>query len=304
MGDIPFEDVIIHSTVLAPDGRRMSKSLGTGIDPLDVIAEHGADATRYGLLKMSSTQDVRFSYDAVAEGRRLANKLWNVSRLVLGAAEGVEPALRPSALEEHWILARLEEARAAVEADLADFRFAAAVATLYRTTFDDFCDWYAEAIKPRLYDRDEAATATALGALELLLKLLHPVMPHVTEEIWTSLPARETRLIVAPWPDARPAATSGAALQGVQDAASIYRRSGVRVALGADEERIFAAVVRPTPDGAGDAAAEIARLRKEVERGERMLANERFVASAPADVVEGERAKLERYRRELDALER
>jgi len=304
MGDIPFEDVIIHSTVLAPDGRRMSKSLGTGIDPLDVIAEHGADATRYGLLKMSSTQDVRFSYDAVAEGRRLANKLWNVSRLVLGAAEGVEPALRPSALEEHWILARLEEARAAVEADLADFRFAAAVATLYRTTFDDFCDWYAEAIKPRLYDRDEAATATALGALELLLKLLHPVMPHVTEEIWTSLPARETRLIVAPWPDARPAATSGAALQGVQDAASIYRRSGVRVALGGDEERIFAAVVRPTPDGAGDAAAEIARLRKEVERGERMLANERFVASAPADVVEGERAKLERYRRELDALER
>jgi len=304
MGDIPFEDVIIHSTVLAPDGRRMSKSLGTGIDPLDVIAEHGADATRYGLLKMSSTQDVRFSYDAVAEGRRLANKLWNVSRLVLGAAEGVEPALRPSALEEHWILARLEEARAAVEADLADFRFAAAVATLYRTTFDDFCDWYAEAIKPRLYDRDEAATATALGALELLLKLLHPVMPHVTEEIWTSLPARETRLIVAPWPDARPAATSGAALQGVQDAASIYRRSGVRVALGADEERIFAAVVRPTPDGAGDATAEIARLRKEVERGERMLANERFVASAPADVVEGERAKLERYRRELDALER
>jgi len=126
----------------------------------------------------------------------------------------------------------------------------------------------------------------------------------VTEEIWTSLPARETRLIVAPWPDARPAATSGAALQGVQDAASIYRRSGVRVALGADEERIFAAVVRPTPDGAGDATAEIARLRKEVERGERMLANERFVASAPADVVEGERAKLERYRRELDALER
>ena len=95
LGEIPFEDVIIHSTVLAPDGRRMSKSLGTGIDPLDVIGEYGTDATRYGLLKMSSTQDVRFSYDAVGEGRKLANKLWNVSRLLLSAAEGAKPVLGP-----------------------------------------------------------------------------------------------------------------------------------------------------------------------------------------------------------------
>jgi valyl-tRNA synthetase len=305
LGEIPFEDVIIHSTVLAPDGRRMSKSLGTGIDPLDVIAEYGTDATRYGLLKMSSTQDVRFSYDAVGEGRKLANKLWNVSRLLLGAGERAQPALRPEALEEHWILARLEDARASVERDLAEFRFAAAVATLYRTTFDDFCDWYAEAIKPRLYAGDEAAIATAIAALERLLKLLHPVMPHVTEEIWTNLPARKTRLIVAPWPEPWDAeATAGDALQRVQDAAAIYRRSGVRVALGEDEERIFAAVVRPSPDGDGDAKAEIARLRQEVERGERMLANERFVAGAPADVVEAEREKLAQYRRELDALER
>jgi valyl-tRNA synthetase len=304
LGEIPFEDVIIHSTVLAPDGRRMSKSLGTGIDPLDVIAEYGTDATRYGLLKMSSTQDVRFSYDAVGEGRKLANKLWNVSRLLLGAAGGVQPSLRPEALEEHWILARLEDARASVERDLAEFRFAAATATLYRTTFDDFCDWYAEAIKPRLYAGDDAAVATALAALERLLKLLHPVMPHVTEEIWTNLPARETRLIVAPWPEPWAGDSAADALQRVQDAAAIYRRSGVRVALGDDEERIFAAVVRPSPDGDGDARAEIARLRKEVDRGERMLANERFVSGAPADVVEAEREKLAQYRRELDALER
>ena len=106
MGDVPFRDVIIHSTVLAPDGRRMSKSLGTGIDPLDVIADHGADATRYGLLKMSSTQDVRFSYGAVEEGRKLANKLWNVSRGFSLNAEAREVALRPKTVEERWILAR------------------------------------------------------------------------------------------------------------------------------------------------------------------------------------------------------
>jgi valyl-tRNA synthetase len=106
MGDVPFRHVIIHSTILAADGRRMSKSLGTGLDPIDVIEKHGADATRYGLLKMSSTQDVRFAEGMIEEGRKLANKLWNVARLILTGAEGTEPALRPDTLEERWILAR------------------------------------------------------------------------------------------------------------------------------------------------------------------------------------------------------
>ena len=97
LGEIPFTDVIITSTMLAPDGRRMSKSLGTGIDPMEPIDAHGADATRYGLLKISSTQDVRYSVGAIEEGRRLANKLWNVARLILQQTEGVEPAARPSA---------------------------------------------------------------------------------------------------------------------------------------------------------------------------------------------------------------
>src|SRR5207237_9194654 len=101
-----FHPVNYPSMILAPDGRRMSKSLGTGIDPTDLIAEHGADATRYGLLKMSSTQDVRFSVGAIEEGRKLANKLWNVARLVLSQAEGVEPRLRPNSVEERWILRR------------------------------------------------------------------------------------------------------------------------------------------------------------------------------------------------------
>ena len=298
MGEIPFTDVIIHSTILASDGRRMSKSLGTGVDPLDLIATHGADATRYGLLKMSSTQDVRFTEGPLEEGRKLANKLWNVSRLLL--QERVEPEVRPRELEERWILARLDSTQAEVEAAWSAFEFSPSVQALYHLTFDDFCDWYAEAIKPRLGEPE--ARATALAALERLLKLLHPVMPHVTEEIWSQF--HDDRLIVAPWPEATGEyADDLHALDAVQEAAAIFRRSGVAVPLEGDEKRIFDAVVRPERSKAnGNAAAEIERLRREVERGERMLANEKFVANAKAEVVEAERDKLARYRRELDAL--
>ncbi len=300
MGDIPFHDVIVHSTILAADGRRMSKSLGTGIDPLDLIAKHGADATRYGLLKMSSTQDVRFTEGPLEEGRKLANKLWNVSRLLL--QNRVEPDARPREVEERWILARLDATRAELEQAWAAFDFSHSVQSLYRLTFDDFCDWYAEAIKPRLREGDEDAAATALAALERLLSLLHPVMPHVTEEIWSQF--HETRLIVSPWPEPDGAYAADAdALQPVQEAAAMFRRSGVVVELDGDEKRIFDAVVRPERAKVnGNAAAEIERLRGEVERGERMLANEKFVTNAKPEVVEAEREKLARYRRELDAL--
>ena len=301
MGEIPFSDVIIYSTVLAPDGRRMSKSLGTGIDPMEYIEEHGADATRYGVLKMASAPNVRFSVGAIEEGRRLANKLWNVSRLILMNTEGAEPELRPRNLEERWILGRLEAVRAEVEEGLSRFEYARVARALYHVTFDDFCDWYAEAIKPRLYERDADAQATALGALELLLKLLHPAMPHVTEEIWTQLPGRETRLIVAPWPEPLDVEVDGRAVEHAQLAARIYRRSRVRIDLSGDSQRIFEAVVRPT-DGQGDAAAEIERVRGEIQRAEKMLANSRFVDNAPADVVEAEREKLAQYEEELDAL--
>ncbi|MBD0348973.1 MAG: valine--tRNA ligase [Thermoleophilia bacterium] len=303
LGEVPFRHVIIHTTVLAPDGRRMSKSLGTGMDPLDLVDAHGADATRYGLLKLSSSQDVRFSYGAVEEGRKLANKLWNASRLLLGAGPVERVEARPDALEERWMLARLDEERAQVEADFSAFDFAHLVDRLYHLTFDDFCDWYLEAVKPRL--REAAVRATAYAALERLLKLLHSVMPHVTEEIWANLPARETRLIVAPWPEPDASHASHArALDRVQEAAAIFRRSGVLVELSGDERRIFDAVVKPDRMRAdGNLEAEIERLRNEIARAERMLANDRFVSKAPPDVVEGEREKLARYRRELEALE-
>jgi valyl-tRNA synthetase len=270
------------------------------------VSEFGADATRYGLLKMSSTQDVRFSTGPIEEGRKLANKLWNVSRLILANADDTQPDLRPRDVEERWILARIDATRAELEGNFGSYDFAHAVARLYRLTFNDFCDWYAEAIKPRLYDGDGDARATALAALERLLKLLHPVMPHVTEEIWTNLPARSGRLIVAAWPEQEDAfKADAAALVAVQEAAEMFRRSGVRIALEGDELRIFEAVVRPRQaTGDGNAGAEIERLQKEIARAEGMLANERFVQNAPASVVEAEREKLARYQRELDALSR
>jgi valyl-tRNA synthetase len=304
MGEIPFEVVIIHTTVLARDGRRMSKSLGTGIDPLELVAEHGADATRYGLLKLTSSQDVRFAEGAIEEGRKLANKLWNVARLILANVGDARPEQRPRALEERWIAWRLDRAQAELEQSFVAFEFSAATSVLYHATFDDFCDWYAEAIKPRLYDGDEDAQATALANLERLLKLLHPVMPHVTEEIWSNLPAREARLIVAPWPERAGAAGAGEEFEPIQTAAEVFRRAGVRPQLGDEQQRIFDAVVKPERarvDGA-DVEAEAERLRGEIARAEGMLANERFVQNAPGNVVEAEREKLERYRRELDAL--
>src|SRR5262249_33124450 len=195
-----------------------------------------------GLLRMSSTQDVRFSAQSIEEGRRLANKLWNASRLLLMGGEAT-PDLRPSSLEERWILARIDTTRAELERDLDAFDFAHAAERLYHLTFDDFCDWYLESIKPRLPEPDVPAPACA--ALERLLKLLHPIMPHVTEEIWSHLPDRETRLIVVQWPEpADEFAGDLNALEDAQTAARIYRRSGVRITVTGDAKRIFEAVVR------------------------------------------------------------
>jgi valyl-tRNA synthetase len=305
--EVPFTDVIITSTVMAVDGRRMSKSLGTGIDPLEAVDRHGADATRYGLLKMSSMQDPRFSWGTIEQGQKLANKLWNVSRLVLVKAQGAQPVLAPESLEERWIVARLDGAQAAVNDALAPpFDFAQAVDALYHVTFDDFCDWYAEAIKPALYDGDPRATSTALAALERLLALLHPMMPHVTEEIWSQF--HESRLIVSPWPEFH--RLSSAELEAtmprfeaIRSAAEVFRRAGVRRALDDEQARIFDAVVQPErTKAAGDAAGELERLHREIARSEGMLANVRFVEGAKPEVVEAEREKLARYRRELEAL--
>src|SRR5262249_30263218 len=153
-GAIPFDDVYVHSVIQAPDGRRMSKSLGTGIDPLDEIEANGADALRFGLLAMSSSQDVPFSQDRVQQGLDLANKMWNASRLILLTAAEVAPEPRGVRVEDRWIQSRLERAIEAVSRDLDEYDFAHAAFELYRFFWSELCDWYLEIVKPRLYDED------------------------------------------------------------------------------------------------------------------------------------------------------
>ncbi|MBE0528567.1 MAG: class I tRNA ligase family protein, partial [Thermoleophilia bacterium] len=187
MGEIPFDDVYIHSVIQAPDGRRMSKSLGTGVDPLEMIDEHGADATRFGMLLMSSTQDVRFSEEKIAMGRGFANKLWNAARFVLLGSQG-QPAARSEADQvDRWIASRFQRCLVAVEEAVTVYDFTAAVDALYHFVWDEFCDWYLELVKVRLYGDDEARKAQAAGharwMLDQIVRLLHPFMPFVTEEI-------------------------------------------------------------------------------------------------------------------------
>jgi valyl-tRNA synthetase len=224
-GDIPFDDVYVHSVVQAPDGRRMSKSLGTGIDPLALIdggprpavfseggefPAYGADAVRYGLLAMSSTQDVRFNEGTIAEGRQLANKLFNASRLVLlRVPEGVtvpDETPSPATVEDTWILSRLQAAEADVAEAIAAFEFHRATRALYRFIYGELCDWYLEMLKPRLYAEDNTETAAcALHVLAQTLKLAHPVIPFVTEEIWAYMPGTSELLMAERWPKADPA---------------------------------------------------------------------------------------------------
>jgi valyl-tRNA synthetase len=202
-GRAPFSDVSINSTIMAPDGRRMSKSLGTGIDPLDEIAEYGADAVRFGLVAMASTQDVRFSQDRVRQGLDLANKLWNASRLILlGVPEDAEAAVQPAAVEDRWILSRLERVTERTDDLIARFDLSTAALELYDFFWSELCDWYLEMAKPRLRAGDPSVAATLLFALDRTLRLLHPLMPHVTEEIWSFMPGERGLLTQAEWPRA------------------------------------------------------------------------------------------------------
>ncbi len=205
-GEIPFEDVYITSVIQAPDGRRMSKSLGTGIDPLDEIETHGADGVRFGLLAMSSAQDVRYSADRIQQGEDLANKMWNASRLILLNATEVDPATGSTRAEDRWILSRLQRAIGSVASSLDSYEFAHAALELYRFFWSELCDWYLEIVKPRLYEGDPEAAATLLWALEQTLALAHPMTPFVTEEIYGYLRSvgsgeRPEMLVVHPFPE-------------------------------------------------------------------------------------------------------
>jgi valyl-tRNA synthetase len=219
-GELPFTDVPITSVIQAPDGRRMSKSLGTGIDPLDEIDAHGADAVRFGLLAMASTQDVRYSEKRVKQGSDLANKLWNASRFVILNVEPVAAEPRPETVEDRWINSRLERATDEITALLESFQFSRAALALYDVLWGEVCDWYIELVKPRLYDKEadrSALSANLLHVLERVLALLHPMMPFVTEEIWSFLPGERGLLAAAEWPQRNPEATDPDAERVVGD---------------------------------------------------------------------------------------
>jgi valyl-tRNA synthetase len=281
-GDIPFTDVYLHSIIQAPDGRRMSKSLGTGIDPLALIEggprppvygdpahppgefpAYGADAVRFGLLAMSSSQDVRFNEDKVAQGRQLANKLWNASRLVLLRAPDALPEPKATTVEDAWILSRLQRAKAATERAFETFEFHRAVLGLYDFVYGDLCDWYLELIKPRLYAEDNAeVSAVALHVLSETLALAHPVIPFVTEEIWSFVPGAEGLLMAQPFPAADESLVDEAAEAEIARAIeAVQELRGWRDRVGAPPGRTLAARLDAEGyDRTADAVARLARV--------------------------------------------
>ncbi|AYC29766.1 valine--tRNA ligase [Paenisporosarcina cavernae] len=210
----PFDDVLIHGLVRAEDGRKMSKSLGNGVDPMDVIDQYGADSLRYFLSTGSSPgQDLRFSIEKVESVWNFANKIWNASRFVLMNIEGMsyeDISLQgEKSVADEWILTRLNETIEQVTKLSDKYEFGEVGRTLYNFIWDDFCDWYIEMSKLPLYGENEQAkqmTRSVLAyVLDQTMRLLHPFMPFITEEIWQKLPHQGESITVAPWPVADPA---------------------------------------------------------------------------------------------------
>ena len=342
MGDVPFTDVYINGTVLDDQGRKMSKSLGNGIDPVKLIDLYGADAVRFSLVMLATEgQDLKLSESKFEMGRNFANKVWNAARFVLMNLEAAPagPAAEPEpAFEDRWILSRLEAAVQSVTDALEAFRTHEVAQAAYEFFWHEFCDWYLEIVKPRLLP--DAPPATAAAARETLatvldssLRLLHPVVPFVSEELWQHL--RETAraaglqaaeamdaeaLIVAPWPAARPARRDEG-LEGemalVQDVVRAIR--SIRKEKGVHDRKPVRVTIS-TPDEATDRliAARLPFLREMavlegVEHGvfapkpHRCLTTvvgtiELFVQLEGLVDIEGERARLEKQRAEVERL--
>jgi valyl-tRNA synthetase len=272
--EVPFHDVYVHSVVQAPDGRRMSKSLGTGIDPSDEIEKHGADAVRFGLLAMSSSQDIKYSPAKIEQGQQLANKLWNASRYaLLNVDEDALPEPRPETVEDRWILSRLQRAKQLIADCITDFDFSHAALGLYDFVYGELCDWYLERVKPRLRpeveDRQDAS-ATLLHVLTETVQVAHPLIPFVTEEIWSFLPGAEGLLagqeavgFEPAWVDEEAEEQVGRAIQAVQELRGWRER--VEVAPGAF---LPARVVAQGYDAVLEFIAERARLELHPDGGD------------------------------------
>lgn len=209
--DIPFKHVFIHGLMRDCEGRKMSKSLGNGIDPIEVIEKYGADTLRFMLVTGNTPgNDMRFYWERVESMRNFANKLWNASRFVMMNLDGYDASFIPEKAEltlaDRWILSRYAKTARAVTNNLEKFELGEAARALYEFIWNEFCDWHIELAKARLYNRDDlrsrkVAQYALLRALEGALRLLHPFMPFITEEIWQHIPHEGKSVMVAPWPE-------------------------------------------------------------------------------------------------------
>ena len=210
LGKKPFSDIIIHGMVRDDQGRKMSKTLGNGVDPLDVIAEYGADALRFSLiLGISFGNDIRYLPSKVEQGANFANKLWNASKFVLMNLEDYDENYDLSKLckEDKWILSKANRLATEMATNIDNYDLGVAAQKIYDFIWNEFCDWYIEIVKPRLYDKEcatrEEAQFTLNTVLEYSLKMLHPIMPFVTEEIYTKLYNNDETIMTSAWPKFR-----------------------------------------------------------------------------------------------------
>lgn len=207
MGEEPFKYVFMHGLVRDSQGRKMSKSLGNGVDPLEVVEEYGADALRFTLATGNSPgNDMRYYDERVKASRNFANKLWNAARFVLMNIHHADPALPQQdslSMEDKWILSKLDRLISEVTENLDKFELGIALQKLYDFIWDEYCDWYIELCKPRLQEtQNETAGRVLSYVLSRVLELLHPFMPFITEEIWQHLPHDGETIMLAPWPSA------------------------------------------------------------------------------------------------------
>ena len=367
-GKRPFKNVLIHGLIRDSQGRKMSKSLGNGVDPMEVIEQYGADALRWFLANGSAPgQDVRYSTDKMDAAWNFINKIWNASRYALMNVGDLTvdqvDITGEKTLADKWILTRLNQTIGKVTELFEKFEFGEAGRLLYRFIWDDFCDWYIEMSKETLAGDDEAAKLTTRSilvyVLDNTLRLLHPIMPFVTEEIWQSVPHVGESLVVATYPTVHPEQMDEKAAEEmeflmdfirsvrtvrnemntplskpiniiakVSDAAhyAILKENESYIARFSNpEEFVYGEDVEAPSDavtsvitgaeiylplaGLINIEDEIARLEKEaeklqqeVDRVEKKLSNEKFVAKAPAAVVEAERAKGADYQAQREAV--
>ncbi|MBQ2468070.1 MAG: class I tRNA ligase family protein, partial [Clostridia bacterium] len=362
-GKKPFSDVFIHGLVRDAQGRKMSKSLGNGIDPLEIVDSYGADALRYALASGNAPgNDMRFSQDRIEAARNFINKIWNASRFVrmnLDIDRIVLPETDALSLEDKWILDRLNTLSGDVRRNLDDYELGVALQKLTDFIRDEFCDWYIELAKERLSDKSHPGNPVAQNVIAYVLsdamKLIHPFIPFITEEIWQALPHEGVSIMTSDYPSPRDELSFPEASGRMADVIGIIgairtRRAEMNVAhsrktkifivpkkasldgsvshfftrLASASEVVFADsydgtdAVQIVTDAAVsyipladmiDTEKEIARLTKEKEDLEKEIArltaklsNEGFVSKAPANVVEAERAKLEKYSSSLEGV--